>query len=271
MRMQKAAMALAVVTAVCAGLAARVPAGAAPEPEARRARMGIVVPAYFYPGGEGLKHWNTLIESDRGDVPITVIVNPASGPGVKVDPAYTTVLNRAKKRGLKLIGYVSTSYGKRPREEVLADLPTWLRFYPQVQGYFFDEQASDASKAEVYAEYYTAAHEKIPGALVVNNPGVPCAEQYVNQPAADMFCIFEHHQGYYQFHPPAWTRTHPKGKFLALGYAETDAEGMRKFVKKTAADGIGNVFVTEDKLPNPWDSMPKYWDAELDAVKALGR
>jgi spherulation-specific family 4 protein len=106
----------------CAGT---LPA-AEPEP-----RLSLLVPAYFYPAGEGLKHWDRLIASSAR-VPVLAIVNPVSGPGDKADANYTKLLDRARRQaGLTLLGYVSTRYARRPLADVQADVDRWLRLYPQ--------------------------------------------------------------------------------------------------------------------------------------------
>lgn len=45
------------------------------------------MPAYFYPAGEGAKHWDRLLAAAE-DVPIVAIVNPDSGPGKGADAAH---------------------------------------------------------------------------------------------------------------------------------------------------------------------------------------
>ena len=45
-----------------------------------------------------------------GEAGVVAIVNPASGPGKRVDANYTKVLEQAKKSKVTLIGYVSTKY-----------------------------------------------------------------------------------------------------------------------------------------------------------------
>ena len=72
-------------------------AGRAADPEPPR--LSILVPAYFYPSGRGLKEWEKLIDA-AGRAPIVAIANPASGPGKKVDPNYTAVIRRAAKAGV---------------------------------------------------------------------------------------------------------------------------------------------------------------------------
>src|SRR2546423_1244987 len=111
-------------------------------PRAEEPRVRLLVPAYFYPAGEGLKDWERLFTASA-HVPITAIVNPASGPGKDADPNYVKLLQRAKEhKGLTLVGYVGTSYGKRKLDDVKADVDRWLKLYPSIHGIFFDEQAS---------------------------------------------------------------------------------------------------------------------------------
>jgi len=38
---------------------------------------------------------------------------------------------------------------------------------------------------------------------------------------------------------------------------------MTKFMNGAAARGAGNMFVTSDKLANPYDTLPSYWTDEV--------
>ena len=48
-------------------------------------RLQLLVPAYFYPSGPGMKAWQHLM-ADSAKVPIVAIANPSSGPGELEDP-----------------------------------------------------------------------------------------------------------------------------------------------------------------------------------------
>jgi hypothetical protein len=111
--------------------------------EANKARLTLLVPAYFYPAGPGLKQWEQLIEA-AARVPIVAIANPASGPGERTNSDYSAVVGRAKRRGVTVIGYVGTNYAHRPIAEVEADVDRWVRFYPEISGIFFDAQEREA-------------------------------------------------------------------------------------------------------------------------------
>jgi Spherulation-specific family 4 len=140
-------------------------------------RVQLLVPAYFYPADDGLKHWDRLIAAASARVPILAIVNPASGPGKAADPAYTKLLDRATtNKSLTLLGYIGTSYSKRPIAEVKADVARWVQLYPQIQGVFFDEQASGADKVDYYAALHEYTRKERKLQRVVTNPGMICAE-----------------------------------------------------------------------------------------------
>jgi hypothetical protein len=244
---------------------ANAPAGE-PEP-----RLRLLVPAYFYPAGEGLKHWDRLIES-AGRVHVLAIVNPASGPGEKADPEYTRLLDRARKQpGLTLLGYVSTRHGKRPAADVKADVDRWLRLYPQVQGVFFDEQASGADQADAYAALYAYARKERRLQQVVTNPGTVCAESYLARPAADVACLFEGADGFADFHLPAWAAGYEPARFGALAHKIGTVEQMRQVIGAAPEKRVGLLYVTDATGDDPWDRLPAYWDEEVAAVQHLNR
>ncbi len=227
-------------------------------------RIRILVPAYFRPAGDGLRHWDRLIAS-AGKAPITAIVNPASGPGKRADPRYAEVLARAK--GLTLIGYVSTSYAKRPLDEVKADVDRWLEFYPSIRGIFFDEQASGADRVDHYAALYAYVRQEKKLDLVVANPGVNCDEAYVSRPAADAVCLFEHHTGFDAHRPPAWTSKYGPERFAILPYASATVDEMRRRLAASVERRFGWIYVTDASGENPWNRLPAYWDELVDAAR----
>ena len=192
------------------------PALSAAEPAAK-SPVALLVPAYFYPSDAGLKQWDALLEASK-DVPIIAIISPASGPGTKADANYAKVFERVKKAKATLIGYVTTSYGKRPLADVKADVDTWLRLYPGIQGIFFDEQASDAAQVDYYAKLYAYVRKAKGLSLVVTNPGTTCDEGYLKRPAADTACLFEGHEGFDKFRLPGWASGYSPERFAILSY-----------------------------------------------------
>jgi hypothetical protein len=229
------------------------------------------VPAYFYPGGNGAKEWdNLLAAADR--VPVVAIVNPASGPGRRVDPNYTAIFERAAKaKHLTLIGYVTTSYAKRPAEEVVAEVDQWLRFYPEIQGIFFDEQASGAEHVEYQARLYDHVRTARKLKLVITNPGTTCYEGYVARPAADAVCLFEGPKPFDAARMPDWKAKHAASRAAVLSYKIDGKDAMQKLIEAAAQKKLGYAYVTDAAGGNPWNRLPAYWDDEVAAVEVANR
>lgn len=226
----------------------------------------LLVPTYFYPGGKELETWNKLIAAGA-KVPIIAIANPASGPGTQIDPAYTVIIAKAQSANIKIIAYVSTSYAKRTAAEIKHDIDLWIQFYPTVQGIFFDEQTSDAAHADFYLDVATYARTKIKNAFIVTNPGTICAEDYFSKQVADTICTVESAEGLEKYATPAWAMKYPAANFYGLAYKIDKPHGMHASLKAVEKKHFGYVFITDGKLPNPWDRLPQYWDDEVKAVK----
>jgi serine/threonine protein kinase len=231
-------------------------------------RLRLLVPAYFYPGGEGLAEWQRLLKAPA-PATVVIIVNAASGPGKAVDPNFARVIDKAQEKGFTLIGYVSTSYAKRPAEEVKEDIDRWVRFYPGVEGIFIDEQASGATDIGYYAALYQYTRKRRGLRLVVANPGTTCAEEYLRRPGADVVCPVESTRPLRQFRPPAWAAGYQAGRFAALLHRVADPGRMKQDILGMADRRLGYCYITDRSPPNPWDRLPGYWQEELAAVQQV--
>jgi hypothetical protein len=232
--------------------------------------MRLWVPAYYYPFGPGLREWNRLIASAKA-VPIVAIVNPASGPGDHVDTNFAAILPRARKAGVTLVGYIGTQYTRKPLQQVQQEIETFLKFYPDIQGFHFDEQSSEARGVEYYAELYRYVHQRIPNALVVTNPGTLCDPGYAARPASDVIALFENEHGFEKFRPPAWISRFPGSRFCIQTHNVPTEEQMKQALRRAAQLKMGYVFITDDVGPNPYDRLPSYWDAEVEAIRQVNQ
>lgn len=233
-------------------------------------QLSLWVPAYYYPNGPGLREWDRLIAA-ANVVPIVAIVNPASGPGDHVDPYLAKVIKRARRGNVKLVAYIGTQYTRKPLDAVKREVDTYLKYYPEIQGIHFDEQSSQAKDVDYYAELYRFTRSRIPDALVLNNPGTICAADYVARPAADVVCLFERDRAFDEFRPPAWATRFPAARFCVQAYhVDTEAE-MKRALRRAMQLRVGYVFITDDVGPNPYDRLPTYWEAEVEAVRQANR
>ena len=240
---------------------------------------GILLPMYVYPADiHKNAAYNRVMSLKRKyeTVPMWVIVNPASGPGEKVDANYTKAIDRLRGSGCVVLGYVSTSYGKRKAADVRGDIDRWLRFYPRIHGVFFDEMVYEdtAASAEYQAALNRYAHEA--GCWpTVGNPGADTPGRYFEQEAADVIVVHEGdkwppverlHGDYFGGHAdyPPFTRG-----VLLHSQAKLDKEALR------AARPFARWWYVTDapfragdpQAANPWDRVSKHLEELLEELK----
>lgn len=158
-------------------------------------RTGVIVPLYLYPRNiHQNPAYNRLMELKRRyeTVPMWVILNPASGPGTQVDANYTKAIDRLQGAGCVVLGYVSTSYGKRAEGEVRKDIDQWGKLYPGIHGIFFDEMIYEDKENAVKYQVALRRHAQEAGYWpTVGNPGADTPGRYFASAAADMILIHE--------------------------------------------------------------------------------
>jgi hypothetical protein len=211
-----------------------------------------LIPAYLPPDG-------IARIADRPVRDRLVIMNPDSGPGAVLRPAYRTAVAAEQRTGTRVLGYVHTGWGARDASAVVADLMRYRSWYG-VDGVFLDETAHDAGALPYYAAL--ARDARTAGLRVVAlNPGMVPAAGYFD--AADIVVTFE---GPYSSYAsalrsmPAWLSEVPRRKVAHLVYAADRAQALRAITEGSA----GFVYATDASLPNPWDRLPAYLD-ELEA------
>jgi len=229
-------------------------------------RLQLLVPAYFYPSGPGLQAWQHLVEA-ASKVKIVVIANVSNGPGDQRNADYYPILQTARNTGIRVVGYVSTHYGNRRLPEVKLEIDRWVEFYPQINGFFFDQQSTEARDVTFYTVIRDYARQKVKDALVINNPGALCDEIYFAQAVSDVTCIFASFEGFNQLRPPPPLWQYNPSRFAALTYQISDAKAMRQVINDAINKHIGYLYVSDvPKGSNPWAQLPVYWDEEIEAV-----
>lgn len=236
---------------------------------ARAADLRIFIPLYAYPmwyqPADYL--WDDVARA-ASKVPITAIINPASGPGADFPNSdYARGLADLAAGGVTIAGYVHSSYGARDSDAVKHDVDQYTNS-PLVTAIFVDEAASGTNALAYYQDLYAHIHARTNFSAVIVNPGTPIAEAYLRQGAADTAVIFEDQTGWSNYVADAYVTNYPARCFSALAHSCADAEAMRRNVDLAAHRNIGWIYVTDDNLPNPWDTLPPYWSALIEHVAA---
>jgi hypothetical protein len=236
------------------------PTAPTPTPTPTVAAAGTIIPLYTSPPDAS---WTAVAAAKRANpkVPVIAVVNPGNGPGTAVRSGYTTGIGELVAAGVKVLGYVYTSYGSRAAAEVQADMDRWRSFYPAVTGIFFDEMSNKSGLEPYYAGL--TAHAKSHGSdFTVGNPGTDSSASYVG--TVDVIFIYETSGLPALSKLDGWHTSYDKRNFGIIPYAVSlDAA----FVA-AAKQRVGYIYLQNDNLPNPWDSVPAYL-GDLVAALAL--
>jgi hypothetical protein len=214
--------------------------------------LALIVPAYFDPDSQ----WQQIAGAGPGTV---MIVNPDSGPGASPTGAYRQAITAARAAGVELLAYVATGYGQRPLRAIERDLTRYRDWYG-LRDVFFDEASSSPAMLARYRRItdYARAH----GAQrIVLNPGdVPPRGYFA---LASTVVTFEDSYAHYlRASFPSWLHDYPAAAQANIVYAARGAAAGEHAVELARARGAGLVFVTDERLPNPYASLPGYFALE---------
>ena len=220
---------------------------------------GTIVPLYTDPSDPS---WNAIISAAEAHptVHVVAIVNPSDGPGGSKSSAYTTGIAGLQAAGIEVIGYVATGYASHSIASMEAEIDTWKSFYPTLQGIFFDEQSN--STADV-AHYQTLSqYAKSVGLnYTVGNPGTGVPTAYVG--AVDTMLIYES-DGVPPMSDLSSYSAYAKSNFGVIPYA---VSAMNSTFVQQARQYVQYIYLTNDDLPNPWDSLSSYFSSLLAALE----
>jgi spherulation-specific family 4 protein len=207
----------------------------------------LAVPAYFHPERDA-RTWALL--AGRASAVGLVVVNPCSGVGDRIDPAYRTLC--AGPWQPLVAGYVDTAYTTRSLSEVIAEADAYRRRYG-VAGVFVDQVTSGTAHLGYYRELTERLRATGAGRIVFN-PGAVPDRGYLG--LADVVVTFEDTADAYERRAPRI----PSGSAATCHLvhdAPPDTHGA--VLTRAARLGAAYAFVTDRRLPNPWDGLPSGW------------
>lgn len=215
--------------------------------------MKIIIPAYIYP--EPASEWDTILKSDSSIVS-DVIFNPNSGPSNQIVADYVEIVSRLKKKNIGTMGYVATTYGKKPMAETLDEVKKYFEWY-SVDGIFFDEAASGEENLPYYKELY----QEVKGKVVLNHGVVP-HEGYMQ--VSDVMVIFESGRDKHITEIfPAWLKKYPKNKIYQIIHSCKSTQMKAALTKCNSTSGY--TYITDGS----YSVLPTYWKSLMANVKIL--
>lgn len=224
----------------------------------------IAVPAYF----DARTAWAAVDNS----YPTLgrAVINPINGPGKAKSVALARQVIKSQATGIAMLGYVHTDYGDRHQGAVKSDIDKYHVWY-DVDGIFFDEVSTDCARAHAYyLDLYTYTRRKPGGRVVVLNPGTETRECFMG--VSSTLVTFEGSYGDYvrNYSAPNWANKYSTDRFWHLVHGTSDIEGMEEAVRLSKQRRAGWIYVTPQRLPNPWNILPPsaYWSRELQVVRS---
>jgi Spherulation-specific family 4 len=238
------------VTVLAAAIALAAPARAAIDPGVVLKTTGVLVPLYVTPG----KIWDNAIKAKyaHARVPMVVIANVENGPGKTFNPTYLEYIKKAQKAGIDVLGYVFTSYSKRPQATVQAEMLEWYDFY-HTDGIFLDEMAVDNAPYYEAATAYAHAHALW---FVVGNPGT----NVPGDSGPDVINFYEN-RGYPSpaLLKSSGLRTYGKARWSYIA----GAVQLNPARVALSTNYVGLIYATDDKEPECYCNLPSYFSKLL--------
>ncbi len=231
---------------------------AAPTAHAATNHLGIVVPLYAYPTSST---WSAVAQAKHAypNVPFTAVVNPSSGPGTYQDPNFVQGIKNLQAAGVQVLGYVDTAYGADSISSVEQSVSLWKSWYA-VNGIFFD----DMSNIAAYESYYATLGNYVSSAgmpISLGNPGTSVPDGYIG--TLNVLDIYE-------------SGSYPSLSFITYaGYSPSNFAMMAYGVPlnvsflTSAANLVSWVYVTDATLPNPYSTLPSYFNSEVAALSSI--
>lgn len=186
-------------------------------PYLQKSNLKAIIPLYLFPGTHP-QVWQRVLDykAVNKNIDMVVIANPDNGDFTKVSHSYLKIIKDMNSTGIRVLGYIHTSYGKRDINDVEANIDSWTQFYKDagVSGIFFDEAPSKNEKNYInyYKELYSYAKAK-GYSFIVLNAGTNVDNTYIDNNVADMIISYEK-PAQQLFTDKHWTK---EGKYTSLG------------------------------------------------------
>ena len=226
--------------------------------------LEILIPLYIYPTDGA---WQNLIDikNSNPNIAITAIVNPSNGHFNSEDSNYTKAIKELRDANIKVVGYISTLYGERNIDEVIADIDAWSRIYKSsgVGGIFFDEVSTDIA----YLDYYTNLINQAKSRNLdfnILNPGITTDQKYIDANIADIVVTYENSARSLLENPPKTYNTPTINTKLSLLVYKLEDNIVDDLISFAREHKFSYIYFTEDGFDrNPWDSISEYLQEEV--------
>ncbi|GIL65556.1 hypothetical protein Vafri_19307 [Volvox africanus] len=246
--------------------------------------MGVLIPWYIGPWDTAA--YNKLASYGPRCSIYAIVTGDSSGPPTHNFPLYTTGFSTLYNSGIRLYGYVHTmanvaAHQARPQADVIAEVNSWFdNFGSLLQGIFFDEvdgAAVNVQPSTYYGALAGAVYNRSSQAYVVFNPGTK-----ISCTLAQLSDIYVRYESY----ASGWAKEYASGAkcdcptvsscgLLLHGQSAVISPpgdirtNLTQLVNQAVARQFSYMYVTNDVMPNPWDTLASYFGTFMDIVAPL--
>jgi acid phosphatase len=222
--------------------------------------------SYVSPGGTEFTAYVAAAAKTR-----FALINPASGPGATKSTAWAAQVQQVKNAGIGAIGYVDTTNATRTLAAVQADVSAYVSFYG-VSGILFDQVTTGAANVPYYQTLFAYVKAHIAGGTVILNAGTTTAEGYMT--ACDILANAEtDYTSYLAWVPAGWEVNYDASRFFHVIHTAGTLAKRDTALVTAKANRAGTVFITDDVMANPYDTLPgatsglaTYWTGLLAQI-----
>ncbi|EFJ52241.1 hypothetical protein VOLCADRAFT_120411 [Volvox carteri f. nagariensis] len=221
--------------------------------------MGVLIPWYIGP-------WETAAYSKLASYGsscsiFAIVIGDSSGPPTNSFSLYTTAFKTLYDSGVQLFGYVHTmaDFGAskaRPQADVIAEVNSWFdNFGSLLLGIFFDEVVANTVNVNAvtyYGALANAVYSRNSSARVVFNPGTKIGCTLAG--LSDVYVRYENYAS-------AWA-----GDYAAGAICDCPTQSSCAMMLHAASRSFSYIYVTDDVMPNPWDTLATYFDTFMGIV-----
>ena len=181
------------------------------------------------------------------------------------------MINNERAAGIKVYGYVYSSYGSRSLSDVESDVADWYSWY-NLDGILVDEApgtgwtgAQQTYYHDLYSYIKAESGANVHGTTVVLNPGTD-TDQYAMS-VSDIISDYEDVESDYAgASPPSWASQYPASRFWNIVYDSAGVSQMESDIALAKSRNVGYVYVTTETGGNPYSGLPSdpFWTDELN-------
>jgi Spherulation-specific family 4 len=264
--------------------------------------IGVLVPAYFYPGtggpggsGDG---WAAMANA-ASTIPVTAIFNPNSGPlPGPPDSNYVNAMTGLESQGGTVVAYIPSGFGStllgNPTTPgtIEYDVNTYITQYGSlIKGFFIDQVNLQMNSTTNTLPYYQSIYNYIKSQgsyTVIGNPGSPFLNGVTPQgflSTANIMNVFEGPNLAPSPGAPGFNaypyglnsfESYPSNRFSNIVYDVpanagnlNESSAMLADLSKAVQLNAGYVYITNLSGGNPYSALPSYWDQEVSAIASV--